>query len=253
VNAAPEGNPEETEKGNSQEGVERARKGQENPRRRFLRMSLALGLVLAAGGIAAVAGSLFSPLTPSPGPPPPSTETVTQTVTVGSGTSTGTESSSESSSAASSPFPRTRIANISDLSGGVTVSFNYPLADEPNLLAKLGKAVEGGVGPDGDIVAFSVVCQHLGCIIGYVPAGGSPQCDSSYSATDPVAYCCCHGSVYDLTNGAKVISGPAPRPLPQVTLEFDSPTGDIYAIGMGPPTIFGHDTGSNDVLNDLQD
>jgi Rieske Fe-S protein len=66
-----------------------------------------------------------------------------------------------------------------------------------------------------------------------------------------VGYCCCHGSVFDLTNAARVIGGPSPRPQPQVQLELDT-TGAIYAVGMGAPTIFGHDTGSTDVTADLQ-
>ena len=223
----------------------------EDSRRRFLRLSLAAGLVLAVGGIASVAKSLFNPPTPEPGPPAPSTQTVTETVTVGS-TGASSTSTEESTSTGVSPFPRVKVANATDLAGGQTVTFNYPLDNTPNLLAKLGQKADGGVGPDGDIVAFSQVCQHLGCIWGYVPPSGSPKCDSSYKASGPIGYCCCHGSAYDLVSGAKVTEGPSPRPQPQVTLEYDTPTGDIYAIGMGPPTIFGHDTGSNDVLNDLQ-
>ena len=226
-------------------------------RRNFLRVSLAVGLVLVVGGVASVVRALFSPSSspPSPPAPTPSTQTVTSTVTIGtpggpsSASSTTVTSSSTSTSA--SPFPRVMVANISDLAGGQTVTFNYPLEETPNLLAKIGQKAEGGVGPDGDIVAFSQICQHLGCVYGYVAAGASPKCDISYKASGPVGYCCCHGSVYDLANGAKVIAGPAPRPQPQVTLEFDSSTGDIYAVGMGPPTIFGHDTGSSNVLNDL--
>jgi arsenite oxidase small subunit len=232
---------------------ERPAGDEKNPRRRFLRFSLALGLVLAVGGIASVARSLISPPVPPPAAPPPATETVTKTVTVGSAGSTGSSTTSETTTAStSSAFPRIKVGNISDLTGGQTVTFAYPLEETPNLLAKLGQKAEGGVGPDGDIVAFSQVCQHLGCIWGYVPTAGSPKCDNTYKATSPVGYCCCHGSVYDLVNGAMVLEGPSPRPQPQVILEFDSPTGDIYATGMGPPTIFGHDTGSNDVLNDLQ-
>jgi len=224
----------------------------DDTRRRFLKLSLVAGLVLAVGGIASVARSLFSPLAPEPGPPGPTTQTVTETVTVGSTGTSATTSTSSGGSTAPSPFPRVRVAKLSDLTGGQTVTFNYPLDNTPNLLAKLGQKADGGVGPDGDIVAFSQLCQHLGCVWGYVPTSGSPKCDSSYKAAGPVGYCCCHGSVYDLTSGAKVMVGPSPRPQPQVTLEFDSSTEDIYATGMGPPTIFGHDTGSNDVLNDLQ-
>jgi Rieske Fe-S protein len=112
------------------------------------------------------------------------------------------------------------------------------------------KAV-GGIGPNEDIVAFSSICQHLGCIYEFQTTGSSPACNSSYKADRPAGYCCCHGSVYDFTNAATVISGPSPRPQPQVKLEMDT-SGDIYAVGMGPPTIFGHQTGSNDVSADLQ-
>jgi arsenite oxidase small subunit len=147
------------------------------------------------------------------------------------------------------------VANISDLTGanlGQTVDFNYPLEETPNVLVKLGVKALNGVGPDGDIVAFSQVCQHLGCIWGFVATGDSPGCDSSYKAKEPVGYCCCHGSQYDLTNGAAVLGGPAPRPVPQVILSYDDSTGNIYATGMTPPTIFGYHTGSNNVLFDLQ-
>jgi arsenite oxidase small subunit len=244
---------EESEKA---QGVTPPGKAQDSPsdqRRRFLKISLVAGLALAIGGVVSVAQSLFSPLSPEPGPPPPETETVTQTVTVASGGTSGASATSQTSTlTTTSPFPRVKIANINDLTGGKTVVFNYPLEETPNILAKLGVKAEGGVGPEGDVVAFSTICQHLGCIVGFVPAGGSPLCNSSYTTTGPVGYCCCHGSVYDLADGANVLSPPAPRPLPQVTLEFDSSTGDIYAVGMGPPTIFGHDTGSSDVLNDLQ-
>ena len=259
MTAAADEKREEHEKDTLPEAGAANSRSNDDSRRRFLKLSLALGLVLAVGGIASVARSLVSPPSPPPGPPPPTTQTLTETetVTLGSaGTTSSTSSSAtstqSSSSTASSLFPRVKVANISDLAGGQTVTFAYPLQETPNLLAKLGQKAEGGVGPDGDIVAFSQVCQHLGCIFGYVPTGGSPKCDDSYKASAPVGFCCCHGSVYDLTNGATVIEGPSPRPQPQVTLEFDSSTGDIYATGMGPPTIFGHDTGSNDVLMDLQ-
>jgi arsenite oxidase small subunit len=228
-----------------------------NPRRQFLTLSLTFGAVLVAGGIASVAQSLINPSAPAPSPPPPTTRTVTSTVTVGStGGSNSTNTSSESSgSTSSSPFPQILVANVSDLTGsnlGQTVTFNYPLEETPNVLAKLGVKGENGVGPDGDIVAFSLLCQHLGCIWGFVATGASPKCDSSYKAKNPVGYCCCHGSEYDLVNGAKVLGGPADRPVPQVILSYDDSTGDIYATGMTSPTIFGFHTGSSNVLYDLQ-
>ena len=204
-------------------------------RRDFLRVALAVGVVIVTLGIASVTRSLFSP---SESPPQPT----------GSSTTTG----GSTTTSASSPFPRVKVANVSDLSGGKSVSFNYPLEETPNLLAKLGEKAKGGVGPEGDIVAFSQVCQHLGCIYGFVPTGKSPSCDDTYKASSPVGYCCCHGSVFDLANSGKVLDGPSPNPVPQVVLDFDSSTGDIYAVGMLPPTIFGHNTGSDNVLYDLQ-
>jgi len=150
-----------------------------------------------------------------------------------------------------STFPKVKISSLGELTTGVTVDFNYPLDNEPNVLVKLGQKAEGGVGPDGDVVAFSDLCQHLGCNWGYVAPGASPKANPSFSASGPVGYCPCHASVFDLTRGAKVVGGPSPRPLPQVQLEVDG-SGNIFAVGMGPPSIFGHDTGSTDVSNDLK-
>ncbi len=230
-------------------------------RRHFLMVAMTLGAVFVTAGIASVAKSLFAPST-APPPPPPSgstktvTKTVTSTVSGGqsgeSSSSASSTSSTSSTASSSSPFPQIVVANISDLAGGKVISFNYPLEETPNLLAKLGVKAEGGVGPDGDIVAFSQFCQHLGCVYGYVAPGTSPACDPTFKPSTPMGYCCCHGSVFDLANAGKVLDGPSPRPVPQVILSFDASSGDISAIGMTPPAIFGHGTGSDDVLNDLQ-
>lgn len=187
-------------------------------RRDFLKIAAAASAVLAIGGIASVMKAVVFPSIPA---------------------------SSQLS------FPRVKVTSLSALSTGVPVEFSYPLDNEPNYIIKLGTKSEGGVGPDGDIIAFSDICQHLGCNWGYVEPGGSPKANPSYVAPGPVGYCPCHGSVFDLTQSAKVVGGPSPRPLPQVQLEVDS-SGNVYAIGMGPPSIFGHNTGSNNVTDDLQ-
>ena len=178
-------------------------------RRSFLRRAMGVGVVLVVAGIGAVTKSLWTPSTPSKG-----------------------------------TFPKVKVANISNLQVNNYVTFDYPLVGESNMIVKLGERATGGVGPDGDVVAYSLVCQHLGCVIGYSA--------SSSKAPGPAGVCPCHGSVFDLVNGGKVLSGPSPRPIPQVSLQFDESTGDIYAVGMGPPTIFGHNTGSSDVSYDLQ-
>lgn len=187
-------------------------------RRTVLKMAIVASGLLAAGAAGSVVRSLVSPSPPTTAP---------------------------------TAFPRVKIADLSALSVGVPVIFNYPLDTEPNVLVKLGQPATNGIGPDGDIVAFSLVCQHLGCIWGFLPTGTSPPCNMSYKAPEPVGYCCCHGSVFDLTSAARVVGGPSPRPQPQVTLELDT-SGTIFATGMGAPTIFGHNTGSSDVSADLQ-
>ncbi|HEV2138090.1 MAG TPA: Rieske 2Fe-2S domain-containing protein [Nitrososphaerales archaeon] len=198
----------------------RGEDGSEESRRNFLKYAASVSAVLALAGIASVMKAVVVPAVPG---------TATQT-----------------------SFPRVKLSSVSELASGSAVIFNYPLDNEPNILVKTGQKAAGGVGPDGDIIAFSSICQHLGCTsVGFVPRGGSPSVNKSYVAPSPVAYCTCHGSIFDLTQGAKVIGGPSPRPLPQVTLEVDS-SGNVYAVGMSPPSIFGHNTGSSDVTSDLQ-
>jgi arsenite oxidase small subunit len=191
-------------------------------KRNFLKVALTASAVLAAGGVAAIAKSVTNP------------------AAAGRGVPTG-----------ATTFPRVKIASMSQVQENQPLSFNYPLDNEPNVLLKLGVKADNGIGPDGDVVAYSQVCQHLGCIYGIQAKGTSPSCNTSYVATGPVGYCCCHGSIYDLAHGAQVIGGPSPRALPRVMLEVDS-SGDIYAVGMTPPAIFGHNTGSSDVSSDLQ-
>jgi len=176
------------------------------PRRDFFK------LAITAGGIVTVA-ALVSALQPLAFIPPTSVPT---------------------------SWPNIMVTNISQLTNLTPILFYYPLTNTPNILVKLGIAAENGVGPESDIVAFSGICQHLGCYPGFQAPGTHPPCNPSYTASIPMAYCCCHGSQYDFVHGAKVIGGPAPRPLPQVTLQYDATTGNIYAVAMGPPNIFGH-------------
>lgn len=61
----------------------------------------------------------------------------------------------------------------------------------------------------GGIVAYSKICTHVGC-----PA-------ALYEQTTHHILCPCHQSTFDATKGAKVIFGPAARPLPQLPLGVD--------------------------------
>jgi len=137
-------------------------------------------------------------------------------------------------------WPRVKLTDMKSLEISKPLRFNYPLVNTPNLLVKLGTSVENGVGPDKDLVAYSTICQHLGCYLAFQPANTSPPCNSAFKTSTAEGYCCCHGGEYDFTRGAKVIGGPPPRPVPAVKLDYDPTTGEIYAVGMGPPAIFGH-------------
>jgi len=61
-----------------------------------------------------------------------------------------------------------------------------------------------------NIVAYSKICTHLGC-----PA-------ALYEQTTHRILCPCHQSTFDATEGARVIFGPATRPLPQLPIGVDS-------------------------------
>jgi arsenite oxidase small subunit len=135
-------------------------------------------------------------------------------------------------------WPRVKVVNISNLQPLKAWTFNYPVVDTSNLIVKLGERATNGVGPDGDIVAYSMICQHLGGFVNFYAPGQRPPCSNAPFAPVSEGYCCLHGGGYDFTRGAAVIHGPPPRPIPPVKLEYDDSTGDIYAVGMGTPTIF---------------
>jgi ubiquinol-cytochrome c reductase iron-sulfur subunit len=63
--------------------------------------------------------------------------------------------------------------------------------------------------PEG-FVAYSRLCTHVGCAV------------SQYLDEANVLACPCHQSTFDLLDGARPVSGPAGRPLPQLPLAIDS-------------------------------
>lgn len=71
------------------------------------------------------------------------------------------------------------------------------------------KAGRENWGVDG-ILCYSKICTHVGCPI------------SLYEQQTHHVLCPCHQSTFDLADAAKVIFGPAARPLPQLPLMVDS-------------------------------
>ena len=153
----------------------------------------------------------------------------------------------------SSPLTATKVGAEYNVTTSDLYTFAYPLTNEPNFLLNLAPAslggsgaknVTGGVGPNGSIVAFSAICQHLGCpapALAYYPPG---TCPKTFSGRDFYIHCSCHGSTYDVAKGAANLTGPAVYPLPQVTLLWNDPSkgGDdtIWATGVTGVPVNGH-------------
>ena len=69
------------------------------------------------------------------------------------------------------------------------------------------------------IIAFSKICSHMGCAV------------ALYEQQTKHLLCPCHQSTFDVTRAAKVIFGPAARPLPQLAITVDS---EGYLIAKAP-------------------
>jgi arsenite oxidase small subunit len=118
-------------------------------------------VIAAIGGLAVggVVGYLLAPRAPP--------ETVTQTVpttTTVPVTTTVTQTVTATTTAPPpqpvAKYPRAKLANISELQPKRPVTKQY--AGVNVWVVKLGERAVGGVGPDGDVVAFANLCTHMG-------------------------------------------------------------------------------------------
>ena len=91
------------------------------------------------------------------------------------------------------------IAEVSGVEPGTAVPFVEASTGEQAVLVCL---------EDSSFVAYSAICTHQRCIVGYDGAEGTLECP-------------CHGSIFDPTNGAEVLNGPATRPLPEIPVRFE--------------------------------
>lgn len=105
------------------------------------------------------------------------------------------------------PLPRVKIASLGDVPVGGVLAFKYPNEHDPCVLVRLGQR---------EVVAFSQSCTHLSCAV--IPR-----------VAEGVFECPCHEGYFDLRTG-KNLSGPPPRPLPQIALELDG--DEVYAKGV---------------------
>jgi arsenite oxidase small subunit len=114
-------------------------------------------------------------------------------------------------------YPRLAVASVGDVRPKTPVSFEYPLKGQQSVLIDLDQPVPGGVGEKQSIVAYSVICQHMGCPVQYVEKGGYFLCP-------------CHQSKYDPAREGYVVQGVAQSPLPRVRLEVED--DEIVAVGV---------------------
>ena len=137
------------------------------------------------------------------------------------------------------------------LAVGEPYLFFYPFVTTPCLLIKLGKPVtqtqepsadswRGGVGPENTIVAYSAICSHKmshpAKEISFINYRHEPISFFSHEegkSTEKAGLisCCSERSVYDPSQGAKVLGGPAPHPLAAIELEYDDASDELHAIG----------------------
>ncbi|MCA9491214.1 MAG: arsenate reductase (azurin) small subunit [Myxococcales bacterium] len=107
-----------------------------------------------------------------------------------------------------------RVGELSALTPDRPLWFGYPDGRSPAVALKLGARVPGGIGPDGDVVAFSAVCTHLGCVV---------------EVRDHRMVCPCHLSMFDPRVGGRCYQGPAPTGLARIRLRLED--GVLHAVG----------------------
>jgi arsenite oxidase small subunit len=114
-------------------------------------------------------------------------------------------------------YPRLRIVGLDKLKVNRAHTFDYPLEGQLSVLIDLGRRVPGGVGPKRSIVAYSALCQHMGCAV-------------AYRRKERELFCPCHQTRYDPERLGSIIQGLALRPLPKIRLQVRN--GAVFAVGV---------------------
>lgn len=104
-------------------------------------------------------------------------------------------------------YPPRKIEGAERLQPGSCLYFTYPKRDDVAVLVRT---------QEGEYIAFSRKCAHLGCSI-------------EFEAGRKCLVCPCHRGAYDARTGY-VIYGPPPRPLDQIVLQVRA-GGEVWAVG----------------------
>lgn len=104
----------------------------------------------------------------------------------------------------------------------------------PGLVVRLPDALaeKRGGGVKGKYEVVNLHCSHERCVTAYITDGKEIRAVADIEAKNPVAYCPCHRSVFDLAEKGKAIKGPAKTPL--WMFEFDIKGDDIVVTGIDP-------------------
>ena len=114
-------------------------------------------------------------------------------------------------------YPVVNVTEIAALKVDTPLSFSYPDASSPAVLLRMRQAAAGGVGPGNSVVAFSVLCTHKGCPVGYRPERR-------------LLICPCHWSSFDPAKAGQMVIGQGSQALPQIVLRVQN--GTVQAIGI---------------------
>jgi thiosulfate dehydrogenase (quinone) large subunit len=120
---------------------------------------------------------------------------------------TGSQGSSSSSDPVGPPAPApqgTTIATLSQLPAGAAIGFTDATVG-PAALVRLS---------NGKCVAYSRICTHAGCEVGY-------------NTGSRLLVCPCHGAEFDPARNAEPIAGPASTPLQAIHVVVDEASGTV--------------------------
>jgi thiosulfate dehydrogenase [quinone] large subunit len=98
----------------------------------------------------------------------------------------------------------TLLGPAKDVPKGRAATFTIPSTGDPGIIVQP---------TTGQFLAYDAVCPHAGCAV-------------SYYASNDVFVCPCHGSEFQVSNGA-VLNGPAPRGLAPLKVVKES-DGNLY-------------------------
>jgi len=116
-------------------------------------------------------------------------------------------------------YDKVFITKASGLKVNQPMSFSYPDKQSMCQMIKMGHPVPGGVGPDKDIVAYSILCPHMGCPTAYDKESRTFQCG-------------CHFSKFDAEKEGQQLIGQATQNMPRIELIYNHKNDKVYAVGV---------------------